>query len=161
MISMPIHTNITMKQAHCASKALEECCKVVSWRLEWFGVAWGDFWVRDTLIGHGAHRAFPLFKITTGVVHRGKMRRNHPIHQKLFLELIQLKGRQPTSTYASNLKEISWFYDYKSNAIFFYKTNTKRHQENHDARVCATVIFLPKCFPYPTPITHFPMKFSP
>jgi len=35
--------------------------------------------------------------------------------------LIKLKGRQPTSTFASNLKGIAWFYDYKSNSKILIK----------------------------------------
>lgn len=60
-----------------------------------------------------------------------------------------------------NLVEIRWPYDYNQMQFFFYKTNTRRHQENHDARICATVILLPRCFSYPNPITHSPMPFSP
>jgi len=84
-----------MKQAHCAMKALEEGCKLVSSRLERFGAVVGDFWVRGThrqergaLTGLGAHRAHLPFKITIGtahwairVAHRGKTLRNHPFHR--------------------------------------------------------------------------------
>ena len=89
---------------------------------------------RGALTGRGAHRACPPFKFTTGaaysecvahwalhVAHRGKTPRNHPFHPKIFVELIQLKGRRPTSTCASNLVEIRWFYDYNQIQFFFIK----------------------------------------
>ena len=89
---------------------------------------------RGALTGCGAHRAYPPLEIITSTAHserashwalrathRGITPRNYPIRPKSSWMLIKLEGRKPTSTFASNLKGIAWFYDYKSNANFFIK----------------------------------------